>query len=121
MVNCIFVGIGGFIGSVCRYLVGLIPLKEESGFPIKTLLINISGAFILGLIVALALKRKSFQPHLLLMLKVGICGGFTTFSTFALETTTLLQSGRLFPALLYMLLSVAGGVLAVYGAGFLVP
>ena len=48
MINCILVGIGGFIGTACRYLIGLIPLKTESGFPVKTFLINIFGAFLIS-------------------------------------------------------------------------
>ena len=52
MVNCIIVGLGGFIGAVIRYLIGLIPVSPQNGFPIKTLLINILGAFVIGLVVA---------------------------------------------------------------------
>ncbi len=116
MLNCILVGIGGFIGTVCRYLIGLLPFEPESGFPVKTLAINISGAFLIGTITALAAKNKSISPQLILMLKVGICGGFTTFSTFAYETADLMQNGRVGVALAYVLTSVLAGVLAVFGA-----
>ncbi len=116
MINCILVGIGGFIGTACRYLIGLIPLKTESGFPVKTFLINIFGAFLISLITALAAKNKSIPPQLILMLKVGICGGFTTFSTFAFETAGLLQNGKIFTALLYAIGSSVFGVLAVFAA-----
>ena len=54
MLNCLCVGIGGFFGSILRYLVGLIPVNPSNGFPIKTLVINVLGAFALGLIAALA-------------------------------------------------------------------
>ena len=94
MLNCLAVGVGGFIGSICRYLVGLIPLKDQSGFPYKTLAINIVGAFVLGLLSAYAAKNPNASPRLMLMLKVGVCGGFTTFSTFAYESTTLFSSGK---------------------------
>ena len=120
MVNCIFVGLGGFLGAVCRYLIGLVPMKAQPVFPVKTFLINIIGAFVIGLIAALVAKNSSMDPHLILFLKVGICGGFTTFSTFAFETTDLLQSGNTGMALLYAILSVVLGVLAVFAAQILV-
>ncbi len=120
ILNCLFVGVGGFVGSVLRYLVSLIPLRHESGFPLVTLGINVLGAFALGLIMALAGRSPSLDPRTLLFLKVGICGGFTTFSTFALEAQGLLSGGKLWTAVLYMLLSVVLCVGAVYGAGALV-
>lgn len=114
MLNCLAVGIGGFLGSICRYLVGLIPLKDQSGFPYKTLAINIVGAFVLGLLSAYAAKNPNTSPRLMLMLKVGVCGGFTTFSTFAYESTTLFNNGKSTMALLYVLISVTCGILAVF-------
>ena len=89
MINCLFVGLGGFIGAVCRYLIGLLPVQSESGFPYKTFLINVAGAFLIGCIATYAGKHPAVNPQLVLFLKVGICGGFTTFSTFAFETTDL--------------------------------
>ena len=94
LLNCVFVGLGGAAGSICRYLLGLLPLKPVSGFPAITLCINIAGAFALGLIGALAGKYAKLNPQLLLFLRVGVCGGFTTFSTFSVETAGLLQSGK---------------------------
>ena len=120
ILNCFIVGLGGFVGSVLRYLVSLGPLRHESGFPLVTLGINVLGAFALGLIMALAGRSPSLDPRTLLFLKVGICGGFTTFSTFALEAQGLLSGGKLWAAVLYMLLSVVLCVGAVYGAGALV-
>lgn len=114
MLNCLFVGLGGFIGSVCRYLIGLLPIKPENGFPVKTLMINIVGAFIIGMIAALADKNKSFNPQIVLMIKVGVCGGFTTFSTFAYETTDLLKNGNMMIAISYVSASVILSVLAVF-------
>jgi len=118
--NCVFVGLGGFVGSVLRYLVSLLPLRHDSGFPLLTLAINVLGAFALGLIMALYGRNPSFDPRTLLFLKVGICGGFTTFSTFALEAQGLLSGGKPGAAVLYMLLSVVLCVGAVFGAGALV-
>jgi CrcB protein len=94
MVECIVVGAGGFIGAVCRYLIGLIPFNEGGAFPIKTFLINIAGSFLIGIIAALAMKTDWLNPRTVLFLKAGICGGFTTFSSFALETGDLIKGGR---------------------------
>lgn len=112
MTACLYVGIGGFIGSVLRYLVGLIPLKTTHGFPLLTLLINIFGAFLIGFISTIALK-KSMNPHLVLLLKTGLCGGFTTFSTFTLESITLHKNGNTTFAVLYIVLSIILGLSAV--------
>ena len=120
VLNCLFVGLGGLIGSVLRYLTSLIPLRHTSGFPLVTLLINVLGAFLLGLIMALAGKSSAADPRTLLFLKVGVCGGFTTFSTFALEAQSLLSAGRPYTALLYALMSVTLCVFAVFLAGSLV-
>jgi CrcB protein len=120
LLDCIFVGVGGFVGSVLRYLVSLIPLRHESGFPLLTLGINVLGAFVLGVIMALAGRTTALDPRTLLFLKVGICGGFTTFSTFALEAQGLLSGGKPLVAILYMLLSVVLCVAAVYSAGAII-
>ena len=113
LLNCVFVGLGGAAGSICRYLLGLLPLKPASGFPAITLCINIAGAFALGLIGALAGKYAKLNPQLLLFLRVGVCGGFTTFSTFSLESFTLLERGKWLLCGGYMFLSVALCLLGV--------
>lgn len=118
--NIIYVGIGGFIGTVCRYLIGLIPVRADNGFPIKTLAINVAGAFLISLVTALAAKNKSVSPQLTLMLRVGVCGGFTTFSTFAYESADLLKSGSVVTALSYICISTVLGILAVFVAELLV-
>ncbi len=110
MLNCFAVALGGAIGSVLRYLIGLIPVKEQFLFPIKTFAINVIGCFVIGLVTALALKSNNLNPKLVLFLKVGICGGFTTFSTFALESSNLLKDGHVGFAALYMFLSMAVGI-----------
>lgn len=120
MLDCILVGLGGFVGTVCRYLIGLLPTKLDGSFPIKTLLINLIGSFAIGLILAFAAKSKTLDPRVLLVLKVGVCGGFTTFSAFAYETAELMQRGALGLALLYVSLSVVLGLLAIFGAQLLV-
>ena len=116
MINCLIVGLGGFIGTVFRYLIGLIPLNSKSEFPYKTLFINIAGAFVIGMIVALALKNSSMDPKLVLFLKVGICGGFTTFSTFALESFDMFKSGSTVLALIYIVASVVLSIACVFAS-----
>lgn len=118
--NIIFVGLGGFVGAVLRYLISLIPISENFIFPIKTLFINILGAFVIGLITAFGLKNGSSNQYLNLFLKVGLCGGFTTFSTFALESYNLFNSSNTFLALLYIILSVTLSVLAIFVASIII-
>ncbi len=120
MLSIFIVGAGGFIGAVIRYLIGLIPLKQMGGFPIKTLVINIVGSFVIGLVAAYSVKHSDCNQNMVLFLKVGICGGFTTFSSFALETMNLMGSGNKGFALLYTCLSVILGVAAVYMAELIV-
>ena len=110
MLNCLVVALGGGIGASFRYLIGLIPLKEPFIFPVKTLVINLLGCFVIGLVASLALKNSSLSPKLVLFVKTGLCGGFTTFSTFALETETLIKTGQSGLAVLYVALSVVAGV-----------
>ena len=110
MLNCLVVALGGGIGACLRYLIGLIPLKEPFVFPVKTLVINLLGCFVIGLVASLALKNSSLSSKLVLFIKTGFCGGFTTFSTFALETETLIKTGQSGLAVLYVALSVVAGV-----------
>lgn len=115
MIKCLIVGAGGAIGAIGRYLIGLLPMNPENGFPVKTFLINVIGCFIIGIIAALA-DRNAVNPNLVLLIKVGICGGFTTFSSFALETEGLLAKGQTVVALMYVIASIVCGVLVVFAA-----
>ena len=110
MMNCLIVALGGGLGACARYLIGLVPLKEPFVFPIKTLFINLLGCFVIGLIAAIAAKNTSLSPRTVLFIKTGLCGGLTTFSTFALETETLIKTGHIGLAILYVALSVIVGV-----------
>lgn len=114
MLNVIAVGLGGFVGAVCRYLIGLIPVNEVTVFPIKTFFINILGCMVIGSITIAAAKNTTLNPQLILFLKVGVCGGFTTFSTFALETVELIKAGNPLIAFIYMIGSVLIGVGVIF-------
>lgn len=118
MIDCLIVAAGGAIGAVLRYLAGILPLGSEGGFPVKTFLVNITGCFVIGLAAALAAKQLADSPRTVLFLKVGICGGFTTFSSFALETGGLMEKGSYLTAAAYVTLSAALGIAAVFAAEF---
>ena len=97
MMNCLAVGLGGFLGSVLRCPLSLVLLDRTGSFPVNTLCANVLGAFAIGLIAAALSRQSGLNPRLILFLKVGVCGGFTTFSTFALETNGLLRADGISP------------------------
>ena len=107
---CLVVAVGGAFGSVARFALKEWLSRPGDAFPWPTFLANAVGSFILG-IVFIACKER---PTLALLLGVGVCGGFTTFSTFSFEALLLLQSNRIGLAMLYVLSSVAVGLLAVW-------
>ena len=109
---------GGAIGSVARYVIGVVLPRSSGAFPLSTLLINVAGSFLIGLFARLFDAPDDHQV-LRVALTVGICGGFTTFSTFSAETVTLLQQGRAGRAALYVTVSLVAGVLATF-AGLMV-
>lgn len=113
--NCIAVGAGGFLGAVSRYLMGMIPFLQKGSLPYHTLLINVLGAVLIGIVVKTADSTEILNPSTVLFLKVGICGGFTTFSTFSLESLDLLQSGRPAAFAVYAIASVVLCVAGVLG------
>ena len=86
----LFVAMGGAIGAMARYAISLIPIKSE--FPLLTLLTNILGAILIGFIVGLASNRDNISGNTVLFWKTGVCGGFTTFSTFSLEASNGAQA-----------------------------
>ncbi|MBP5607204.1 MAG: fluoride efflux transporter CrcB [Lachnospiraceae bacterium] len=114
--NILAVGAGGFFGAVLRYLIGRIPVSESTVFPIKTFAINVIGCLAIGLITVLAAKNTHIDQRWILFMKVGLCGGFTTFSTFALETTDLIKGGHTGVAFLYVIFSMIVGCAVIFGA-----
>ncbi len=110
--NFLFVALGGAIGAMGRYAISLIPIKTE--FPILTLLTNIVGAVIIGFIVGIVSEKDDVSPNAVLFWKTGICGGFTTFSTFSLEAVTLLENKSFLSGGIYIALSLIGCIIGVW-------
>lgn len=106
-----YVGLGGAVGAMLRYAISLLP--DCRGFPLPTLVTNLLGAVVIGYLSGLAAKRE-VPAQAMLLLKTGLCGGFTTFSTFSLEALELLQSGQVLLAVLYALGSLVGCVAGVW-------
>jgi len=107
----LYVGIGGIIGSLARFLVSLIPIA--SVYPVQTFAINLTGSFILGFLT-IYFKEKKVRPEISAALGTGVIGSFTTLSTFSVDTLHLLQSNAYLEALLYIAASMALGLLAAF-------
>lgn len=99
----ICVGLGGALGAIFRYEISLLTCRCD--FPILTLITNFLGAILIGVIVGVSMK-KNLSENKILFLKTGLCGGFTTFSTFSLESYNLIQSGKPVMAIFYIGASV---------------
>lgn len=109
------IALGGAAGSACRYLLGLAIQNRIGGdFPIGTLLINVSGSFVLGFLVRYALMGTEISPITRALLTTGFCGGYTTFSTFSYETAALLEGGWYGRASVYVVLSVVVSLLGTF-------
>jgi CrcB protein len=100
----ICVALGGGLGALGRYFISLVPVKAE--FPILTLLTNIMGAMLIGFIVGMIESKNDFSTNAALFWKTGVCGGFTTFSTFSLEAVNLIEHQQYWQGGLYIVLSV---------------
>jgi CrcB protein len=112
----LYVALGSAIGGVGRVTVGNW-LGDHVHVPYRTLVINVTGSFVLGLFLHWAEAQSTGHPNLRALIAVGICGGYTTFSTFAYETVVLMETGAFARAAAYALLSVLGSLGAVF-AGF---
>jgi CrcB protein len=113
--NLLLIGAGGFIGSIARYLVSKLNLTVDFfSIPVGTLLVNVSGSLAIGLLAGLAERSLSLSTEWRLFLMVGLCGGFTTFSSFTSENLVLLHNGQILSLLLYTALSIFLGFLAVF-------
>lgn len=106
----VFIALGGAAGAMGRYAISLIPVKTS--FPVLTLITNIIGAVWIGFIVGIVSLHEDIAPSTELFWKTGVCGGFTTFSTFSLEAFTLLESKSYVAGGIYIVLSV---IFCVFG------
>jgi CrcB protein len=113
--NMLLIGAGGFLGSVLRYGSNQMMVKLfETTHPLGTFFVNIAGSFLIGLILGMFEKGALMSANWKLFLAVGFCGGFTTFSAFALENLNFLQSQQFGLSLFYVGLSLILGLAAVY-------
>jgi CrcB protein len=109
------VGLGGFLGSIARFWLGsYITYRMGARFPYGTFVINMSGSFLIGMVVTLLAERAHWSPNLLYLIPIGFIGAYTTFSTFELEAFRSVRSGDLLLALLNVILSVIVGFIAVW-------
>ncbi len=111
----LLVGLGGGVGSILRFLTNVLVKKlVDTSFPLHTFVVNLLGCLVIGLLVGVFERYDIGNSDLRHLLVIGFCGGYTTFSTFALENMQLVQSGNLALAFVYIAASVITGLLAVW-------
>jgi len=117
----VMVGVGGAAGSSLRYILsGMVQSQTASGFPFGTLLVNLIGCFVIGLLVGISISAPvKMSDHLRLVFATGFCGGFTTFSAFSAETVALVDKGEMGLAVTYITISVLMGLAATF-AGIMI-
>ncbi len=116
MLKYALVGAGGCLGSILRFWLGTyIASRLGTRFPYGTLVINITGSFLIGLVFALMTARTSWSPNWRYLIPIGFIGGYTTFSSFEYETLRTIQDGQIGLGFLYVGLSVVVGFVAVWG------
>ena len=115
--NTLFIGCGSFIGGAARSLVSIAMKTVGKGFPWGTLAVNLVGCLVIGLLWGFFSKNSSESSSWALFMTIGICGGFTTFSTFSKEALMMLQGGNFMSLLAYVAISVIAGI-ALVAAGY---
>ncbi len=119
--HLLIIGIGGFLGSVSRYLTSVVVHKNWPSITVLgTFAANILGCFLIGIIYGYYLKYDGLNSGWRLFLATGFCGGYTTFSSFAFENTEMLQSGNYKMFIIYTLTSLILGIMAVFGGLLLI-
>ncbi|NQT25105.1 fluoride efflux transporter CrcB [candidate division KSB1 bacterium] len=116
MLKLLWIGLGGFLGAISRYaLSGFIyRVFSDPWMPYGTMACNVLGCFLIGLLGGLSESRQLFAPEIRLFLFIGLLGGFTTFSSFGMETFNLMREGQWFPSLMNVILSIVLGLIAVW-------
>lgn len=117
ILNCLIVGTGGFIGAVCRYLLGLIPINSD--FPVMTFIINVSGGLIFGFLAGIFHSFTNMPQKWALFSQVGLCGGFTALSGLSYETICLFENNKPVLGITYALLSVLMCIAGVFIGRFI--
>jgi fluoride exporter len=116
MMNILLVAVGGAVGSVCRYLTGIgMTRLFGTAFPWGTLTVNVAGSFAIGFLTELVARKFNASMEMRLLIVVGFLGGFTTFSSFSLDTMALMERGATVAAFSYVLVSVVVSLLAAFG------
>ena len=115
MLKYLMVGIGGFLGSVLRFWLGsFIGGRLGARFPYGTFVINVTGSFLVGMVLTVLATKAHWSPNWRYLTPIGFIGGYTTFSTFEYETLRLFQDGQLLTAMLNIALSVVVGFIGVW-------
>jgi len=124
MKQLLLVGVGGAIGSIARYVAGIAVMRwTGGGFPLNTLLVNVVGSFIMGVLIAVLTKvdpHQAIATDVRLFVAVGVLGGFTTFSSFSADVAALWEREAQGACVMYVLASVALSIAAVFVGLYLV-
>ncbi len=119
MIKIALVGLGGGLGAICRYLIyeASLIMVENAWLPLGTLIVNISGCFVIGLLGGISETREVFSPEIRALVFIGFLGGFTTFSTFGYEIFFFIRNGQTGMAIANLALQITLGLSGVW-AGF---
>jgi CrcB protein len=110
------IALGSAAGGIARYLIGVaVQSRASVGFPVATLLINVTGSLLLGFLIRYYVVSPAVSPEFRAMITTGFCGGYTTFSAFSFETASLIEDGDYSRAALYIALSVTLSIAATFG------
>ena len=108
------IGLGSFIGGICRYLLSVFVISKWSGtFPLGTLIVNVVGCFLIGILLGIN-QKMNLSTEMKLFFATGLLGGFTTFSAFSVEAITLIRNGNAGQAFLYIACSMVLGLSATF-------
>jgi len=113
--NILLIGLGGSVGSIARFYVSKLTNHIEwLSIPVGTLAVNVAGSFLIGFLIGISEKSPILTVELRMFLMVGLCGGFTTFSSFTGENLMFMRNGQFLPLFFYTGLSILLGFTAVY-------